>query len=283
MVRGCQHVVRALGRDLHGSLADDIRACRLSQAAAGEPVTDADIADLPDVVQQYLRAMGVIGHRRDRAFTAHLRGKFRLRPKQRFMPCETWQCNTVEPLARLFHMRIDFAGFLPMVGRDAYASGHGSMLGKLLGLVTVANGSGDEFDVGELTTWLNDAVIMCPSMLLIPAVSFAAVDEASFDVMLTDAGRTVTARVFLDDDGHPCDFHTTDRYADLPGGLRRAEWSTPLSGWRAVDGRALPSRGAAVWKLDHGDLTYLEFAFADDAIIYNPSLVPTTQPGARRR
>ena len=239
------------------------------------PVADADLAVLPETVQRYLRAMGVVGRPRDGSFVAHLRGKFRLRPKQRFMGCETWQCNTVEPLARLFHMRIDFAHIIPMVGRDAYVSGHGSMSGKLLGLVAVADGKGDAFDVGELTTWLNDAVVMCPSMLLIPAVSFATVDDASFDVSCRDAGRMVTAHVLLDDDGHPLDFRTTDRYADLPGGLQRAEWSTPLSGWHDVDGRRLPSTGSAVWKLEDGDLTYLEFVFADDAITYNPSLVST--------
>ena len=275
-------VVRSFGRDLRGALGDDVRSCGLSQGPPGPPVTDAELAPLPAVVQRYLRAMRIVGLPRDRSFTAHLRGSFRLRPGQRFMPAETWQCNTVEPLARLFHMRNDFAGFVPMIGRDAYVSGHGSMRGKLLGVVTVANGSGDEFDTGELTTWLNDAVLMCPSTLLIPAVRFTAVDDSSFDVSCTDATRTVTARVLLDANAHPRDFRTTDRFADLPGGLRRAEWSTPIAGWRGAGGRRFPTHASAVWKLDDGDLTYLEFAFDDDAIIYNPTLVPTRSEPTRR-
>jgi hypothetical protein len=52
------------------------------------------------------------------------------------------------------------------------------------------------------------------------------VDDHTFDVRLVDAGQTVSARVFLDDGGHPVNFSTTDRYADLPGGLVRAEWTT---------------------------------------------------------
>jgi len=271
---------RILGRDLRGALADDIRATRLSQARPGTPIEGADIADLPSSARRYLEAMGVVGRPRDESFVAHLTGTFRLRPKQRFMRCEAWQCNTADPLARLFHMRIDLAGVVPMVGRDAYASGRGAMRGRLLGLVTVAKGEGEEFDVGELTTWLNDAVIMCPSMLLTPAVSFDALDDTTFDVSCRHAGRTVTARVFLDEVGHPRDFRTTDRYADLPGGLRRAEWSTPLSGWHDVHGRALPSAGRAVWKLEDGDLTYLQVVFRDDAITYNPNLVPTRPASA---
>lgn len=266
-------VSRALGRDLHGAMLDDVRASNLIPPAPGPPVTEADLRGLPEVVQRYFRAMGVVGRPRVRSFTMHLTGAFRMRPGQRFMPCETWQWNTVEPPARLFHMRIDFAGFVPMVGRDAYIAGRGSMRGKLLGLITVADGSGDEFDIGELTTWLNDAVIVCPSMLLVPTVSFAGIDRHEFEVSCSDAGRGVTARVILDDQARPVDFRTTDRFADLPGGLRRAEWSTPLSGWRDVAGRAVPSRGSAVWKLDEGDLAYLEFAFGDDAIDHDPDIV----------
>ena len=126
-----------------------------------------------------------------------------MRPGQKFMPCESWQYNSGAEIARLFHMRIDFAGFLPMVGRDSYVRGQGRMHGKLLGLVTVADGHGPETDTSELTTYLNDAVMMAPLMLLRPEVQWSAVDDDSFDIALTDAGVTVTARVFLDEHGAP--------------------------------------------------------------------------------
>ena len=54
-------------------------------------------------------------------------------------------------------------GLLPMVGIDSYRDGRGRMLGKLLDTVLVADGQGEPFNVGELTTWLNDAVLMAPS------------------------------------------------------------------------------------------------------------------------
>jgi hypothetical protein len=34
------------------------------------------------------------------------------------------------------------------------------------------------------------------------------------------------------------------------------------------------------WKLEDGDFTYIDIAFTDDAIIYNPDLVPTLPPRA---
>lgn len=78
---------------------------------------------------------------------------------------------------------------------------------------------------------------MAPSMLLSPAVRWSAgPDDRSFVLDFTDAGRTVRAEVLLDSRGAPRDFRTDDRYADLPGGLVRARWSTPVGGWTIRSG-----------------------------------------------
>lgn len=111
------------------------------------------------------------------------------------MPCEAWQYNTTLAPARVYYMRIDFAGVLPMFGVDVYQTGHGRMVGKLLGLITVADGSGPEFDVSELATYVNDALMLAPSMLLTPAVDWAAVDDHSFDLSMSDGRIGVSSRV----------------------------------------------------------------------------------------
>ena len=46
-----------------------------------------------------------------------------------------------------------------------------------LGLVTVADGAGPEFDIGELSTWLDDAVLLTPGMLLHPRTTREAAGE----------------------------------------------------------------------------------------------------------
>jgi len=263
-------VQRALGRDLRATLAADADAAGLPGSnASAAIVTQGDLDGLPEPVARYLRFMGVVGRPRDWAFRAKFAGRFRMRPGQRFMPFEAWQYNTRSPVARLFHMRIDFAGFFPMIGRDAYVDGHGSMRGKLLGLVPVADGSGLEFDVSELVTWLNDAVLLSPSMLLGDATQWSAVDSDSFDVLFTDSGTTVTARVLVDDRGAPRDFATTDRYAALPGGPVRAEWTTPVDQWVQTADRELPKTGAAIWHLPEGPFTYIEGAVAPETVAFN--------------
>ena len=233
------------------------------------PVTDADLVDRPPTVRRYLRFMGVVGRPRDQSFRARFSGRFRLGTGKGWMPCETWQYNAGPPPARIFFMRARLGHLVPMVARDTYAHGHGRMVGKLLDLITVVDGNGDEFDTGELVTYLNDAVLLAPSMLLSPNVTWREVDESTFDVTLSDASRSVTGRVFLDEDGAPRDFSTTDRYAALPEGLVRAEWRTPIAGWTISNGRPMPGASSAVWQLPHGPFAYIEGRFLPGHVAYN--------------
>jgi hypothetical protein len=249
------------------------RAFRRRLAVAGlplgtttAPVTDDDLSALPPAAARYLRTMGVVGRPPTWSLRAHWAGRFRLSPDKPWMACDAWQYNTAPEIARLFRMRLLVGRVLPMWGWDTYRGGTGRMLGKALGLVTVADGTGPEFDIGELTTWLNDAVLLAPGMLLPAGATWAAIGDDSFRVAVTDAGRTVSAEVFLDDDGRPRDFRSEDRYADLPGGPVRALWSTPVQGWTVVDGRPRITGGAAVWHLPDGEFRYGELTLADLAL-----------------
>jgi hypothetical protein len=248
------------------------RVDRLSLPAGSvetAPVSEEDIASLPSTAQRYLRFRGVVGQPRDWSFRARFVGEFRQRPGQKFMPCEAWQYNTSLVPARIYYMRIDFAGVLPMFGVDVYRAGQGRMQGKLLGLITVADGSGQEIDIGELTTYVNDALMLAPSMLLTPAVTWAAVDDHSFDVTISDRRISATSRVFVDAQGRMVDFSTTDRWAALPGGLTRARWSTPIDGWLNHEGRWLPTGGHAIWHLDSGEFEYVRGRFVHESVEFN--------------
>jgi hypothetical protein len=225
--------------------------------------------------------MGVVGRPRVWSFEAHFRGRFRLRPGHGWMPAEAWQYNHGPEVARVFVMRLRLNGVLPMIGRDTYLGGHGRMLGALLERITVADGAGDEFDIGELTTYLDDALLVAPSMLLGSATTWRGVDDHSFDVTFTDAGRTVGARVFVDDHGAPLDVSTTDRFADLPGGLVRAEWRTPVQHWEMLDGRPFPGPMAAVWHLSEGPWAYVQGRLEPGSVRFD--VPPPVERGATRR
>jgi hypothetical protein len=267
---------------LFDRLAGELAAAGIPAGPGDQrPVTEADIAELPEAVQRYLRFMGVVGRPRDWSFRARFAGRFRMRPGMGWMPAEAWQYNSAITVARVFVLRVRLAGMLPMTGKDIYLDGHGRMLGKLLGLITVADGKGEEFDIGELTTYLNDALLIAPSFLLRDHVRWTEVDANAFDVTLRDAGRSVSGRVFIDERGAPVDFASTDRFADLPGGPRRAEWRTPISEWVGANGRPVPGPLKCVWNLPEGKFSYLEGRLDPESIAFN--VPPTTREESVRR
>jgi hypothetical protein len=248
----------------------EVGAARLpTEPADGEPVSEDDLEDLPEATQRYLRFMGVVGRPRDWSFQARFVGRFRLRERLGWMPAEAWQYNSGLEVARIFVMRLRFLGIIGLIGRDTYVDGQGQMLGRLFDLVTIAEGRGEELNIGELTTYLNDAILIAPSMLLNPATIWHEVDDHSFDVTLSDAGRSVTGRVFVDERGAPFDFSTTDRFADLPEGFTRAEWRTPVDSWVEIGGRQLPGRFGAVWTLPQGQFPYAEGRLAPGSVSFN--------------
>jgi hypothetical protein len=236
-------------------------------------VTDADMDMLPETARRYLRFMRVVGRPRDWSFRLRLTGRFRRSQKEAWMACEAWQYNTRLSVARIFYMRLRFFGILPVIGRDTYANGHGRMLIRPLDLFTIGDGTGEAYDIGELVTYLNDGIMIAPSMLLVPDVRWSEVDARSFDVSITDHGRTVKARVFVDERGAPVDFETTDRfYADPKDASKvsRCRWTTPLEGFQEAGGeRLLPTRGQATWHPAEGDLTYADLSFDAASLAFN--------------
>lgn len=255
---------------LYRRLLRELAAAGLPRAArAAEPVTEGDLTGLPEPAQRYLRFMGVVGRPRDWSFRAHVHGRFRRSPGDRWMACEAWQYNSSVEVARIFLIRARIAGLLSMTARDTYLRGHGQMTGKLLGLMTVVDAKGPEFDVGELVVYVNDAVLMAPSMLLGPRTSWAAVDDESFDLTFTDGDHHVSTHVLIDERGAVRDFTSMDKLAVLPRGLVAALWHTPIEGWESVQGRQLPTRGSAMYDLEEGPFPYIEFAIRPDGIVYN--------------
>jgi hypothetical protein len=238
------------------------------RSACDHVVTEAELDPLPPIAQRYLRWMGVVGRPRDAWFRLAWKGRFRPRLDRGWSRCVAHQANLDEPITRRFEMRLHW-GVLPLIGQDTYAHGGGRLTIRLFGALTLVNASGPELDAGELVTWLDDAILFAPSMLIRPHVTWSAIDGESFEVALTDRGLTVRARVFVDERGAPRDFATEDRWYEDPSDhrLRRARWTTPADGWETIEGRPTPTRGLAIWHLAGGAFPYVELAVVPGSLV----------------
>jgi hypothetical protein len=242
------------------------------QSSAGEIITATQIARLPGSVQRYFRFMRVAGRSQDWSFRAGLTGRFRVKPGQSWKRCEAWQYNNRLALARILFIGIQFAGLLPVIARDTYVRNAGQLLVRVLDRFTIADGRGEEYDIGELVTYLNDAVLIAPSMLLVPEVARAEADLCSFDVSLTAKNCQVAARVTIDENGAPTDFSTFDRFwfdPEHPNKPLRTRWTTPISGWQLINGRPEPTSARTVWHLSSGPFIYGEFSPIPGSLAFN--------------
>jgi hypothetical protein len=130
-----------------------------------ETIRSAHLVSLPEAVQRYAEYMGVVDRPQDWSFRLGFSGHFRVKPDQPWMNCEAWQYSNRPAVARIFHICIRFGGLVPVIARDSYLRGRGRMVVKLLNLFTIEDGIGEEYDTGELVTYLSDAVMIAPSTI----------------------------------------------------------------------------------------------------------------------
>lgn len=254
-------------------LREAAEVSRDATPGAATIVRAAALAPLPLPAQRYLRFMGVLGRPATHSFRAHWGGRFRTGPAKPWMPCEVWQLNIAAPVTRIFHMRVRFAGVVPVYVRDTYVEGCGRMRASILNALDVVDEHDQRVTTGELVTYLNDALLFAPSMLLASDARWSAVDDQSFDVTVEDHGCSVTGRVLTNERGALVDFSTTDRFGNdpaSPADMVRARWTTPVSGWRVVDGRMLPTHAEAVWHFPGCEFAYAAFDFADGQLELDP-------------
>jgi hypothetical protein len=147
------------------------------------------------------------------------------------------------------------------LGRDAYVNGHGSMLIKMLSLITLVNATGSEIDQGSMMRYLNE-MTWFPAAFLGENINWKAIDDRSAEVTLTYQGKSVSATMYFDEEGKPTNF-VAKRYRMVGKRYDLETWSTPFTGHGEFEGLKLPVRGKAVWILKEGDLAYVELEITE--------------------
>ena len=241
-------------------------------------VTADMLKDLPEPARRYLNYSGVVGKPWIESVYLKQTGRFRLGADRPWMPVTAEEWYTTSPPSLLWKARFKMAGLPLLSARDRYEAGHGHMFGKIAGLFTVFDVRGEELDQGTMLRYLNE-IIWFPSAFLGENVAWLSVDGHSADVVFTDGGKSVTARMFFDDDGRLTNFRAK-RYREIGGDFSLDEWVTPITDYGVRAGLNLPLRGQAVWHLPEGDLVYADLAVTE--IEYNTVRSEATTRAAAR-
>jgi hypothetical protein len=231
-------------------------------------VTEGDLAPLPQPVQRYLRAIGVVGQPRVRNYRLRFRGRIRSGPDARWMPFEAVQQSFADQPARLFFMHARMFA-LPVEVFHRRINGHATMQVKIAGAIPMVDARGDVMDRSEAVTLFNDMCLLAPASLLDTAIAWEPVDARTVRARFTDGRQTIAATLLFGDDGLLTNFISDDRSRSSPDGksFTRLRFSTPIRDYRDFGAVRLAAHGDARWMLPDGEFTYGEFDLQE--VAYN--------------
>jgi hypothetical protein len=252
---------------------------RLDRAAAtAQPASliasDRVEADLPIPVARYLSRALSPEQPEIQAVELTTDGEFRMGDAEdSWRPFHATQRCTTAPAGFVWSARIAMTRFAPVYVRDAYVSGRGETVGKILGLYPVVNQSGvDELALGQLTRYLAEAMWFPTALRPRPGLTWRALDAHAAIVSLVDHGRTTSLRFTFDDTGDVTEVFAHDRLRETNGRYLPTPWAVRC--WRpeVQHGIRNPMECESEWQLTTGPLPYwrgrvtqIAFEYADSA------------------
>ena len=229
-------------------------------------VTEADLASLPPLMQTYLRRVGAVGRPRVRSMRVFFNAQMRSSAKSPWMQSTATQYEFFDPPARLFYMNATRSG-VPFDVFHRYVDSAATFQVRLGSLFSMVDKSGPVLTRAETVTLMNDIAVMAPAAVLDLPFTWKTVGERSLLATFTNAGNTVSASLTFDAAGDLVGFLSNDRTQEDAKGSRNVPWSTPISGYREVDGIRIGTLGDANWVETSGEWTYGKFEIR--SIAYN--------------
>ncbi|MCA1781607.1 MAG: hypothetical protein LC679_05330 [Intrasporangiaceae bacterium] len=232
----------------------------LGQGSVGAraPVSEEDLATLPEPVRRWLRWSGVVG--RPIPSTVRLRQEGELRIGGRgWIPFTAQEYYSTASPAFVWKARITMASGVEVVGKDSYLDGRGALEMRLLGVVPVARDSGPAVDEADLLRFLNE-IMWFPAGALIPEITWEPVDDGSARATMTHGAASGTATFFFDAQGRLTNM-VADRYDRESAAV--VPWSTPVGSYGEFDGVRLSTSGEAVYTRPSGDYSYIRLRVTD--------------------
>lgn len=230
-------------------------------------ITQAQMLDLPDVLQRYLNYAHVVGKEPIRTVRLRQKGFMRTQPSQKWMPLVAEQYFTTTPPAFLWSCTMQPFPLAWISATDQFTRGHGSMIIKLLSFITVGNAQGPEMDQGELQRYLAELVCF-PTAWLSDAIEWQAIDTSSVRATFRDSGVTGSVVLHVNEQGQLTQV-TADRYKEEHEHYLLAPWSAQCNDYQDVEGMRIPTRIEITWHLASGEFTWFRVKITE--IEYNQS------------
>jgi hypothetical protein len=246
----------SFGRDYSNGVKSEFS----SQTVSGEEVLkESDILHLPVPVRKYVIYSGAIGQRKPQNVRIAFNAKMFRKPGAIPMMASSEQYNFYGNYARLFLMKARML-LIPFHAFHTYRNQEATFKVRVANLVNVVDVNGADLTTTETVTLLNDMCVFVPGNLCDKRLTWKEIDSLSCEVTLENGKYKVSAILYFNEKGELINFVSDDRAAlQEDGTLRRARWSTPMSDYKELDGRRIPTYGETIWNYPEGDFTYGTF------------------------
>ncbi len=229
-------------------------------------VTEADLVALPPLMQAYLRRVGAVGRPRIQNVRVQFDAQMRSSPTSPWMQSTATQYEFFDPPARLFHMHATRGG-VPIDVLHRYVGSAATFQVKIVGVYPMVDKRGPTLTRAETVTLMNDILVLAPAAALDLPFTWSTTSARTVLATFTNAGNTVSASITFDAAGDLVGFLSNDRPQEDANVTRNVPWSTPISGYRDIDGIRVGARGDANWIETAGEWTYGRFTIR--SIAYN--------------
>jgi hypothetical protein len=233
---------------------DDHIADLRHRLAQGQTWPRAGSAVLPEIVRNYaVAAGGKIGaiqiiHCRQRASLTVARGQPAV-----MIDADQW-VGTVQP--GIVWSAAGWMTGLPVKILDAFVDGKGELTARLAGFLTVAGGTGPDYDKGELMRFLSELPLHPDAILNMAALQWKLLDTRTVAVTAQSASGPATVRFIFNEAGEIIRMEADDRPMSENGRTIPTAWHGTYSDYRSFGSYRLPAHGEVGWAMPDGLFTY---------------------------
>ncbi len=208
------------------------------------------LSSLPEPVKRYF--MHVL--KNGQPYISYIRlkhsGKFKPDLNKEFVSITGEQYYTTDPPGFIWKGTTSF-----FTARDMYISGKGKLVVSLFSLLKVVNGSGPDYDHGELLRWLGESVWFPTNLLPSERIAWTPIDSRTAGLIFKYNGVSLFYKVSFNER-----FEITELETKRSMGNNRYEtWIGRAKDYKEINGVIIPSKIEAVWRLKNEDFTYAEF------------------------
>ncbi|HET9315520.1 MAG TPA: DUF6544 family protein [Vicinamibacteria bacterium] len=219
-------------------------------------VGPGDAEALPQPVHRYFERALPEGQRRIAWARVQQRGSFLVRAPGRWRQFRATQTFTTRPPGFVWDARIRLLAGVPILVRDSFHEGAGSMRATLLGFRLADTAGTPAIATAALQRYLAEAALLPTALLPSAGVSWTPIDASSARASLAAGTTRVSLEFRFGGDGLVESVYAPARMRDVKGQGVATPWLGRWWDYEEQDGLLAPRRGEVEWLLPQGPRPY---------------------------